>query len=83
MNALGRLGDKDSLKTILWSLKDDKEEDVRFQAAGALASFDSDEAKKALKASSEDDKSEKVSKRAVEVLKQLQANDNPASKTGE
>ena len=54
--------------TILSALKADKEEEVRYQAAGALANFDSEDVRKALEASSEDDKSEKVAKRAAEVL---------------
>ncbi len=83
VNALGRLGNKDSVKSILSALKDDKEEEVRFQAAGALASFDSDEVRKALKAASENDKSEKVAKRAAEVLEAFQAADKPTSKTDE
>ena len=77
--SLGRLADKESVKTILSALKDDKDEEVRFQAAGALASFDSDKVKKALKTASENDKSEKVAKRAAEVLKALQTTDKPAS----
>jgi hypothetical protein len=71
--ALGRLKDSNGLDTILNALKSDKEEEVRCRAAGALANFDTDEVTKALKAASENDKSEKVCKQAADSLKEIES----------
>lgn len=72
IQALGKLKVENSVETIISALGKDGSEEVRYRAAGALAGFDTDEIRKALKAASENDTSERVRKQALESLQDIE-----------